>query len=282
MKAHFFDINSLIQVNSKVWIVSKTEPNRPIVKISESDFNLIKKGIWKNTGVSIVIGNKNYYVKQELLEELKIKCKKLAIDITSLSFSMQEFMNSEIIERLDYKIWKEHLVYLKNTSDDLYLICSKNTKSNYETIVKKLEEYLKDLGLQFKNYYYISETFYNRDSDEMSHKKLRLLIQHLVGFKTEEDKFSDEKITQYDEVFYYDDEKKAINFANSANDLLRFLTNNSTDEIKNNIIEFVKSKNLILHVNEVTFNSVNLFIKSDVKLSLDRIIKTYESFRFKI
>lgn len=282
MKAHFFDINSLIQVESKVWIVSKTEPNRPIVTISESDFNLIKKEIWKNTGHSIVIGNKKYFIKQELLEEIKIKCKKISVDITSLSFSMQEFMNSELIEKLNYKIWKEHLVYLKNTNDDLYLICSKNTKSNYETIVKRLEEYLKELGLQFKNYYYISETFYNRDSDEISHKKLRLLLQHLVGFKTEDDKFSNEEISKYDEVSYYDDEKKSINFANSANDLLRFLTNNSTEEIKNNITEFVKTKKLILHINEVTFNSVNLFIKSEVNLSFDRIIKTYESFRFKI
>jgi hypothetical protein len=38
--ANFFDINTLITINSKVWI-DKLKPNIPIVKISKSEFNLL-------------------------------------------------------------------------------------------------------------------------------------------------------------------------------------------------------------------------------------------------
>jgi hypothetical protein len=282
MKAHFFDINTLIKTEGKVWIVSKIEPNKPLIKISESDFNLIKKGIWKNTGVSIKIGNKEYFIPLELFEDIKIKCKKSGTDITSISFSMQEFMNPELIEKLDYKIWEEHLIYLKNSNDDLYLICSKNTERNYDKLIIKLEDSLKELGLKFKNRYFISETFYNRNTDEITHKKARLLLQHLIGKKTEGDKFTEKDISQYDEVFYYDDEKNSINFSKSINDLLRFLADNSEDEIKNQVKDFVKSKSLSLHINEVTFNKVNPYIQSTINLTIERIIKSYESFKFKV
>jgi len=89
MNAHFFDINSLIRVDSKVWIVSKTKPNIALLKISESDFNLIKKGIWKNSGVKVKIGNTDYYIKEDLFEQIKIKCKKTNTDLSSITFSMQ-------------------------------------------------------------------------------------------------------------------------------------------------------------------------------------------------
>jgi hypothetical protein len=35
MKAHFFDIDLILSTNSQVWIVDKTIPNIPIMKISK-------------------------------------------------------------------------------------------------------------------------------------------------------------------------------------------------------------------------------------------------------
>ena len=42
MRAQFFDLSVLIELESKVWLVSRTKPSIPIVKISASEFNLIK------------------------------------------------------------------------------------------------------------------------------------------------------------------------------------------------------------------------------------------------
>ena len=40
----FLDIDILVNVENKAWIVDKNNPNVPIYKISKSDFNLIKSG----------------------------------------------------------------------------------------------------------------------------------------------------------------------------------------------------------------------------------------------
>lgn len=277
MNAHIFDISTLIQIRGKVWIVSKKNPNVPILKIDQSDFNLIKKGVWKKTGTPLRISDTDYYIKNDLFESIKIKCKKMNLNITDLSFSMQEFMNPDIIKDLDIKIIKEHLVYLKNSPDDIYIICSKNTKLNIQPTIKKLEEYLMELGLSVKNYYFISETFYNRNEDKIAHKKIKVLLQHLIGLKTNNDQFTDEEVTQYDEVFFYEDDISTIKLTKISNDILKFLFDNSTDEIKEKINECL-NKDLILNLNEVTYNKVNPFKVDKIKLTINKVFKTFESF----
>ena len=278
MNAHFFDINSAITMNSQVWLVSKTKPNQPIVKISQSDFNLIKKGVFKNNGELLTISRKDYWISSDLLEKIKIQCKKLNVNITDISFSMQEFMNPEVINSLDYKIWEDHFLSLKNSNDDIYIICSKNTEKNYESQITKLEDFLLELGLKVKKYYYFSETFYNRDGDKISHRKIRLLLQHAFGLKTDDVKFTDEEINQYDEIFFYDDEKTTIQLCKKSNDILKFLYDNSESNVKEKVKSLIEEKSPSIIINEVTFNKVNPFSMTKVDLVLDRIIKTFERF----
>ncbi len=282
MNAHFFDINTLIYTNAKVWIVSKTNPKKPIIKIDQSDFNLIKKGVFRKYEQKINIGGQDYWISEDLMNQIKLKCSKYRIDITTLHFSMQEFMDPEIIENLNYKILSNHFINLKNTNDDIYIICSKNNKANYKILIDKLEEKLKELGLFVKNYYFISETFFNRNEDEVSHKKVRLLLQHLIGLKTEQDKFTDEEIDRYDNIIYYDDEKNAIDFAKNCNDLLKLLNSNSEDDVKLKVKSIISENQPILTINQITYNNVNKFITTSIHLSLDRIIKNFESFRFRL
>lgn len=281
MRAHFFDLSVLIELNSKVWLVSKTKPSVPIVKITSSEFNLIKKGVYVKFGERMKIGGTDYWISKELSDEIKVKCIKSNTDISDLSFSMQEYMNPSIIEKLDFTIYKDNLYNLKNVDDDIFIICSKNTKKNYEFLINKLEDFLASLGLKVKNYYYISETYFNRNEDEISHKKIRLLLQHLVGHKTEVDKFTEEEITKYDTIFFYDDSKESIEMAKNINDTLMFIQKNSEKSISDKIKEILKSKFTELVVNEVTFNRVNKFISTPVKITTQNIIKTFESFRFR-
>ena len=74
--------------------------------------------------------------------QIKIKAKNHRADISNLAFSLQEFMNKELIENLDYDINLENILHLKNTDDDIYVICSKNTKRNYELMISKIEDKL--------------------------------------------------------------------------------------------------------------------------------------------
>ena len=215
------------------------------------------------------------------METLKIKCKINKSNLSNLIFSMQEFMNKELIENLDYDINLDNLLHLKNTDDDIYIICSKNAKKNYELMIKKVEEKLKDNGLVIKNYYFISETFYNRNEDQISHKKIRLLLQHLIGLKTEGDKFTDEEITSYTEVFFYDDEDSSINLANNCNNVCEFLLSNTENTIKSKIKDILKSEEKILYTNLVSPNKFNRFQTKKIQLKFSNILKTFEGFKWK-
>jgi transposase-like protein len=73
-------------------------------------------------GVSIATVSRALKDKSDKLRKsynIKIKCKNLKIDITNLIFSMQEYMNPEVIDSLDYDINIDNLVHLKNTTDDI-------------------------------------------------------------------------------------------------------------------------------------------------------------------
>jgi hypothetical protein len=277
MTAHFFDINSVIQSHAEVWIVSKSEPNKPILKVSQSDFNLIKKGIFKKHEQQIKINGQSYWIDEQTMNKLKIRCKNLKVNINNLHFSMQEFMNPELISNINFKIWNEHFIHLRNSQDDIYIICSKNNKRNYESLIDKLEEDMRNIGIQIKDYYFISETFYNRDQDDISHKKCRLILQHIVGLKTDIDKFTEEEITKYDKIIFYDDEIESIDLINNSNTLLKFLYGNSEKNVQSNIKEILKSYPVV-ETNLVTFNKVNIFVKKEIKIELDKIFKTFESF----
>lgn len=281
MNGHFFDLNSLITMNSKVWIVNTRTPNKPLIRISKSEFNLLRKGVYKKDNINFDINGQTYWLSEELFNKIKIKSKNNNVNISELSFSMQEFMNKDIIENGDFTIHLENIRHLKNSQDDIYVICSKNSKRSYESLIEKLEEKLLDFGLKIKNFYFISETFYNRDRDDIVHKKVRLVLQHIIGLKTADTKFTEEEITKYDKVSLYDDDANTIKLAKGINDVLQFLVKNSDDEVKEKVKEVLKMEECELIINQVTFNKVNTFITTKVELNLYKIVRTFENFNYK-
>lgn len=280
MRAHFFDLDVLLVTDAKIWIIDKTNPSIPIMKISQSDFNLIKSGIYRSQNNSIRFGDHLYWLPNDIFNTLKIKLKIHKSDISDISFSMQEYLNKELIENINYDINIENILHLKNTDDDIYIICSKNTKKNYELMISKIEDKLEENGLKIKKYYYISETFYNRNDDDVSNKKIRLLLQHITGLKTDVDKFTEEEIEKYDEIFFYDDEDNAIKLAKDSNRVMNILIFNTDDIIKEKVKENLKSKP-VLSVNKVTSNRVSKFSTTKVFIQYSNLIKKFENFKFK-
>lgn len=280
-QAHFFDLDTLIDVNNKIWIVDKTKPSIPVVKISKSDFNLIKKGIFRKYDQRLNIGGTSYWLPEDLMNSIKIRCKNLKCDITGLSFSMQEFMNPSIIEEMNFDINIQNFEHLKNTRDDIYVICSKNSERNYSSIIEKLKEKLADQGLVIKNFYYLSETFYNRDKDDITHKKVRMLLQHLVGLRTDGDKFTDEEIEEYDRVYFYDDEINAVVLAKDSNKVFEFIVSKTEENLKSRIKDIIKSNDKVVVVRQITNNKINPFIETEVLLEWSNLKKTFESFNYK-
>lgn len=278
MKAHFFDLDTIVDIDNKVWIIDKNNPNNPILKITQSDFNLIRKGVYKSQNQKIALNGDNYWFPEDILNQIKIKSKRIKFDLSNLGFSMQEFSNSELIKDLDYNLNLDLFTNIKNTTDHIYIICSKNNKKNYEIIIKKIEDKLYKLGLEIKSYYFISETFYNRNLDDILYKKIRIILQHLVGYKTEGDKFIDSEIDGYDEVFYYDSDLYNTNIP--VNDFLKSILDNTEDSLKRSIISEINSVQKFAYMNWVSPNKVNRIQSKKILLEYNKLIRTFESFRY--
>jgi len=279
VKSHFFDIDTLIKLENQAWVVDKNNPNIPILKISKSDFNLIQSGIYRKQGNKIEFNGKTFWLPTELVNKLKIKAKTYKTEFSNLAISLQEFLNKDIIEEMSFELNLSVISELKNKTDDIYIICSKQTKRNYQTLIDKLEEKLREQGLKVKNFYFISDNFYNMDKDEVNFKKMRLLLQHLVGYKTDGNKFIDEEITRYDQVSFYDNNYDTLKVTDDINGLLEVVLSNTDKGLKDVIKEDIIDYKPVLLVNKINDNHYNKTETKKIILSLSTLIKTFESFR---
>ncbi len=275
--AYFLDINILIESSPKAWIVDKNNPNHPITKIDISDFNLFKSGIFKNQNNKIDFNGKLFWLSTDFINTLKIKCKKNKSDISNLGISMQEFLNPELTKNIDFVINKEILNSLSK-SNDIYIICSKNKKEFFNNQISSLELFMKKMGLYIKGYYFTSETFLNLDSDKIAYIKSKIIIQHLIGLKSENDTLTDVKISHYNEIIYWDDDKKSIKMSMSINSILEKLLDKSSDYTKSYVKDIIKNNNPSLIYREHTHNKSNRFIEGSVQISFSNLIRKFENY----
>ena len=280
MNAHFIELDIILKTESKPWIVDKLNPNIPIMKMDISEFNLFKSGVYKSQGNKISFNGKVFWLSNEFMNKLKVKSKKYKVDISNLGVSMQEFLNPEVIENIKFDIDISLFRPIINTNDDIYIICSKNTKSNFEKQISKLEEKLEEIGLKVKKYYYISETFYNKDDDEISYLKSKLILQHLLGLKTDGDKLSNEEVESYNQITFYDDNLKSIQMCRDINNILENLLLKTEKEIKLLVKDKIKNYDNLLLIKEFTHNKANRFKEYNVQLEYSNIIKSFENFKF--
>ena len=280
MNAHFIELDIILKTESKPWIVDKLNPNIPIMKMDISEFNLFKSGVYKSQGNKISFNGKVFWLSTEFMNKLKVKSKKHKVDISNLGVSMQEFLNPEVIENIKFDIDISLFRPIINTNDDIYIICSKNKKSNFEKQISKLEEKLEEIGLKVKKYYFISETFYNKDDDEISYLKSKLILQHLLGLKTNGDIFINEEIENYNQITFYDDNLKSIQMCRDINTILENLLLKSEKEIKLLVKDKIKNDDNFLLIKEFTHNKANRFKEYNVQLEYSNIIKSFENFKF--
>jgi uncharacterized protein YfaA (DUF2138 family) len=108
---------------------------------------------------------------------------------------------------------------------------------------------------------------------------MRLLLQHLVGYKTDGNKFIDEEITRYDQVYYYDNNYDTLKISDDINGLLDIILSNTDKGVKDVIKEDVIDYRPTLFINKINDNHLNKMQTKKVILSLSGLIKTFESFR---
>jgi hypothetical protein len=278
MTAHIFDLESLLHIEQYAWIVDKANPNIPLMKITESDLNLIKNGIYKSHGNLVIFNGKKYYLPNNLMNELKIRSKNQKIGLSNLGISMQEFLNDNITEDLKVDVLKENFNHLKNTTDDIYIICTKLFTRTHTNAIKLVEKKLEDAGLKVKQFIYINKSLYSQDNDLNAFKKSTIILEKMLGYKIAVDKFLEKGDMCYDTVCYYDDKFPIIQNINRIDDVYEFVRAHSDKNIVNEIHEYINKYEPKLITHLVTTNKFNLFEKKEIVFSEFKKIRMYESF----
>jgi hypothetical protein len=279
MKAHFIDIDLILKIDSKPWIVDKSAPNIPILKIEPHEFRLYKSGIYRGHGNKIQFNGEVFWIPTDLMNKLKVKTKNQKIDISNLAISMQEFLNPEIIKNMDPKMDTWILNSLVNQDVHIYMFCSKNTKRNLEWGVNKLEDKMREMGLVVHGWYYLTETFSGGDSEEVAFNKIKTVLQHMVGLKTDGDKFTNEEIQNYDELVLWDDSSEVISLGKDINKVLEGLLINTEDGLKSKIKGEIKEGENLLILKEWTHNLTNRFNQFEIELVYTNLIRSFENFQ---
>jgi hypothetical protein len=282
-EAHFFDIDTLIKLEKQdAWVVDKQNPSKPLLKISKSDLRLMESGIWKSHGNKIEFSGRTFWLPTNIYNQIKIKCKVEGANLANLAISLQEFLNKDFINNLDFNLRLENIIHVKNKVEDIYIICSKQTERLYGDLIVKLEEKLREEGILIKKFYNITDKPMDWESDSVKYKKSRLLLQHLIGYKTDGDKFIDTELKKYTKINFYDVEWDTLSICKEINVLLNFLVDNTKSGLKDIIKEDVKEFNPQLTVNRVSDNAINRIESQSAILEIGKIVKKFENFNPKI
>ena len=278
MTGHIFDIDVLLTINAKPWIIDKDNPNVPLLKISKSDYNLIKNGVYKTQNNMLEYNGETFWLPNNLYNKLKIMAKNKRININNITISMQEFLNKEVIENIDFKVNFEAIKHLKNKSEDIYIICSTNTERNYKKMVEKLMEKLKHEGILVNKFYFVNDSFSKTDPEEIVFKKALICLKHLVGYEIRNEQFVDTPINKYSKLEYYDDDFDTLKMVDDINSFLSVILSKSDDGIKEVIKEDVKYDRAVFIAKKITSNKYNNYTTSECKLSLNPIVRKFNNF----
>lgn len=279
MIAHFIDINLLINLTEKAWIVSKDRPNYPIMVISKNDFKLFKSGIYKSQNNKITFNGKDFFLPDDVYKRLKVIVAKKNIDITNLAISLRPVQDGELLASQPYSFDLTILDNLKNTTDDIYLLSMELTEQSLSIIIEEFLLEVEKLGLSIKKVYYINSSINNYENSDSTFLAKKILLQHAIGFKTDNNILTNNEIDRYDKIMYYSNLYDTLNYPIEINYILDDLYKETPDNIKRVIRdEFMYLKPLIV-ANYYTSNTLNRVKTSKHVLSLNNIM-TFESFKY--
>lgn len=263
---HFFDLDgTLWKIHSDIWVVDKEKPYKPVIKISSSEFSLIKNGIYKNDDIPLEFNGSKFFISKNLWAKISKRSRsenKERFGISFNNFYDKKELNKSQVDYLMDNI--SHLRGKKNIS--IGLLTARSNMKTHSDVVNKLRLELKNMGIHLDKLYFVGDKFKVEHDDKASLKKVYVLLEHLIGFKIKNNRFVPLRQDWFNKVHFYDDHKMNIDYANDCQRILNDLIKNTDDEIHNIIIERINTNDLLLYNYLVTNNEVNRFEMNVVDL----------------
>jgi hypothetical protein len=202
--AHIFNLDNLMLITyPKVWVIDSRKPNKCIVKISKTQYDLIKSNRYKGYGLSIKQNDQNIYLDEYLYEILK------EYDGQFLRFSFRELIDP-IDNNVRYRFDLSPLDFVDKKPGDIIFVSTKGLTDNYGELFDKLKYLIKKKGYNIKKLYHLNQSFFAQNTDENLQKISYTLISNITGKKIKEGKIVGPSDNKYNEVLFYDSNYNTI------------------------------------------------------------------------
>lgn len=235
---YFIDLDdTLISNPAKWWIIDKNNPSKYLLRIDKLEAQLILNGFYKNTNLSIYYNGLSGYISEELYN--KILKKKSNIKLEDIGISFREYLDPALLEQQI-----ESIVFKINTFNELKgktinLLTARSNKKAHKSILEHLNEKLKQYDIVLDKEYFVSDPSIINSSGSIGEKKLYVLLEHLLGYKINNNKIEPILTSKFDTVNFYDDEESNLEVCLEIKNVLKQLLKNSEafmlDKIKNRI-----------------------------------------------
>lgn len=262
---HVFDLDSTLwSVDSKVWVIDKEIPHKPIIKLDNLEIARILSGRYFNDRTKIEYNEEEYYISKDTLNKVQ---KKRKIDVDRLGLSWIEFYDKRYINNNHVELLFNNLKHLEGKDVTIALLTGRANRERHGDLLNKLRVKMKDLGLEIWKIYFIGDRFYKKHNKEISLKKCHCLLEHLVGIKIEDNQFVDMKQDWFSTVHFYDDEFMNIDYANDMQMMFDRVSKQTPDETYKYVIERLKYFKPQLYTHLITNNSMNRFKTEVIQLT---------------
>lgn len=277
---HLYDLDfTLWRSPAKLAVIDKEEPWKVIYRIPVDNISMMKS-YYQKEGLEVNYNGNTWYLNEEMWSDVK---RVIGRDITlsDIGISDREWTNEEILEnqisKTEYLL--ENLNHLKGQKFDVGFLTARSRKKNHIDNINHLKEKVSmKLKTPVKKVYFVNDIDENKNSDITSNRKAKILLEHLIGYKIKNNKFTSLKQETYERVFFYDDNKDNVEQANGLQFLLEKLLIRTSKEIKMEILERIKRNDLFFIVNEITSNKLNPFLKYERKLLPPNNVKLFEDY----
>lgn len=273
-RVHIFDLLSLISLEQRPWIIEKKYPTKPLLVLSQEDYNLIRSGHFKSHDKMVEFSGKRFYLSNYIYNKLEKILNKKKLNFEDLGVSLAEFLDPELI---DFNVNKEYFTHLKNTIDDIYLMIP--DFFDIEKMKMKISEKFNDLGLNIKFFIIKSDNITKPNTDTFIYQKSLIILQMLTNWNIIDSKFNSEKYSYHHTVYYDRDRNVLLNIQNNLQNTLEKIYFNSSEDIQDKIKNKIISNHIDIY--QLSSNMMNPLKSFEIKITLPNLVTKFESFKFR-
>lgn len=278
---HILDLeNTIVNLDFQPWIIKKTEPNIPIIRFTAGQRKLIESGTFRGEDYSIKHNGREFWISERIYRELEKKTKK-DVDLVDYGISYAEFIDpdliNEISNKLDFRL--DNIDHLKNTKDDVIIVSERSDLELHEILIQNVRNKLVEFNINVNNFYMLASSNLKNSIDDIPLKKELLVIEKLIGYKIEDEKFTNVNVEQYNKVYFYDDDRLVFEEMKTLQETFNKIYFNSNEEMKGVIMEKVIKSKPFAKIHLITGNEFNKFIVSNITLERPSRIHKFNFFK---